>query len=49
MNIASAVPPLEADFFDEKGTLKQYIPQKPAAVPAYRQHVCTKEIPRESK
>ena len=27
MNIASAVPPLEADFFDEKGLLKQYIPQ----------------------
>ena len=27
MNIASAVPPLEADFFYEKGLLKQYIPQ----------------------
>ena len=27
MNIASAVPPLEADFSDEKGLLKQYIPQ----------------------
>ena len=27
MNIVSAVPPLEADFFDEKGLLKQYIPQ----------------------
>ena len=27
MNIASAVPLLEADFFDEKGLLKQYIPQ----------------------
>ena len=27
MNIASAVPPLEADFFDEKGLPKQYIPQ----------------------
>ena len=27
MNIASAVPPLEADFFDEKGVLKEYIPQ----------------------
>ena len=27
MNIASTVPPLEADFFDEKGLLKQYIPQ----------------------
>ena len=27
MNIASAVSPLEADFFDEKGLLKQYIPQ----------------------
>ena len=27
MNFASAVPPLEADFFDEKGLLKQYIPQ----------------------
>ena len=27
MNIASAVPPLEADFFDEKGLQKQYIPQ----------------------
>ena len=27
MNIASAVPPLEADVFDEKGLLKQYIPQ----------------------
>ena len=27
MNIASAAPPLEADFFDEKGLLKQYIPQ----------------------
>ena len=27
MNIVSAAPPLEADFFDEKGLLKQYIPQ----------------------
>ena len=27
MNIASAAPPLEADFFDERGLLKQYIPQ----------------------
>ena len=27
MNIASAVPPLEVDFFDEKGVLKEYIPQ----------------------
>ena len=27
MNIASAAPCLEADFFDEKGVLKQYIPQ----------------------
>ena len=27
MNIASAAHPLEADFFDEKGVLKQYIPQ----------------------
>ena len=27
MNIASAAPPLEADFFNEKGLLKQYIPQ----------------------
>ena len=27
MNIASTAPPLEADFFDEKGLLKQYIPQ----------------------
>ena len=27
MNIASAAPPLEADFFDERGVLKQYIPQ----------------------
>ena len=27
MNIASAVPPLEADFFNEKGLPKQYIPQ----------------------
>ena len=27
MNIASAAPPLEADFFDEKGLPKQYIPQ----------------------
>ena len=27
MNIASAAPPLEADFFDEKGLFKQYIPQ----------------------
>ena len=27
MNFASAVPPLEADFFDEKGLPKQYIPQ----------------------
>ena len=27
MNIASAAPPLEADFFDEKGVLKEYIPQ----------------------
>ena len=27
MNIASPVPPLEADFFDEKGLPKQYIPQ----------------------
>ena len=27
MNIASAAPPLEADFFDEKGVLKEYTPQ----------------------
>ena len=27
MNIASAAPSLEADFFDEKGVLKEYIPQ----------------------
>ena len=27
MNFASTLPPLEADFFDEKGLLKQYIPQ----------------------
>ena len=27
MNIASAAPPLEADFFDERGVLKEYIPQ----------------------
>ena len=27
MNIASAAPPLEADFFDEKGILKEYTPQ----------------------
>ena len=27
MNFASTAPPLEADFFDEKGLLKQYIPQ----------------------
>ena len=26
MNIASAVPQLEADFFDERGVLKEYIP-----------------------
>ena len=28
MNIASAAPPLEADFFDEKGLLKEYNPQQ---------------------
>ena len=27
MNIASAAPHLQADFFDEKGVLKEYIPQ----------------------
>ena len=27
MNIASAAPPLETDFFDEKGVLKEYTPQ----------------------
>ena len=27
MNFASTLPPLEADFFDEKGLPKQYIPQ----------------------
>ena len=27
MNIASAAPPLEIDFFDEKGILKEYTPQ----------------------
>ena len=27
MNIASAAPPLETDFFDEKGILKEYTPQ----------------------
>ena len=27
MNIASALPQTEVDFFDEKGLLKQYIPQ----------------------
>ena len=28
MNIASAAPPLEADFFNEKGLLKEYTPQQ---------------------
>ena len=28
MNIASAAPPLEADFFDERGALKEYNPQQ---------------------
>ena len=46
MNIASALPQTEADFFDEKGLPKQYIPQNQ---PAYRQYVCTKEIPRKTK
>ena len=27
MNIASTAPPLEADFFDERGVLKEYTPQ----------------------
>ena len=27
MNIASAVPQIQADFFDERGVLKEYIPQ----------------------
>ena len=41
MNIASAAPPLEADFFDEKGILKEYTPQNqhtgnpdPAPIPS---------------
>ena len=29
MNIASAAPQIQADFFDEKGVAKQYIPQHP--------------------
>ena len=28
MNIASTAPPLEADFFDERGVLKEYNPQQ---------------------
>ena len=47
MNIASTLPHTDADFFDEKGILKEYNSSEPTA--AYRQYVCTKEIPRESK
>ena len=45
MNFASTLPQTEADFFDEKGLPKQLH----SSEPAYRQYVCTKEIPRESK
>ena len=33
MNIASAAPQIQADFFDEKGVAKQYIPQHPQYQP----------------
>ena len=46
MNIASALPQTEADFFDEKGLPKTIHSSEPAA---YRQYVCTKEIPRKTK
>ena len=48
MNFASTLPQTEAEFFDEKGLLKEYNPQvaAAAAVPAYRQYVCIKENPR---
>ena len=49
MNIANAAPQIQADFFDEKGVLKEYIPSESTAIPAYRQYVCIKEIPRKSK
>ena len=41
MNIASALPQTEADFFDEKGTSKTIHSSEPTS--AYRQYVCIKE------
>ena len=47
MNFASTLPQTEAEFFDEKGLLKEYnLSTAAAAVPAYRQYVCIKENPR---
>ena len=45
MNIASTLPQTEADFFDEKGLPKTVH----STEPAYRQYVCTKEIPGKTK
>ena len=48
MNIASAVSPLEADFFDEKGVLKEYNPQQQQYQHTGSMYVL-KKVPRESK
>ena len=42
MNIASAAPQIQADFFDEKGVLKQYIPQHPQYQPTGSMYVLKK-------
>ena len=44
MNIASTLPQTEADFFDEKGLPKQYIPQNQHTGSMY----VLKKVPRES-
>ena len=53
MNIASTLPQTEADFFDEKGLLKEYRPPAAtaaaAAVPTDRWYVCTEKDSNNSK
>ena len=50
MNFASTLPQTEAEFFDEKGLLERVQSSAaPAAATTYRQYVCIKKVPRESK
>ena len=49
MNFASAVPPVEADFFDERGLPKQYIPQNQQQQQHTGSMYVLKKFPRKSR